>query len=116
MIQTILGFCGYVKIPIEAVQLSIAQEEFLSRCAKLETDAKGKEYFEGHLKGQKMLTGFLRSGRLLACFVAMVMLAGCMSVNITASGPGSVTVNLDKAVSTLPVNASGNTVPVSAMP
>jgi PBP1b-binding outer membrane lipoprotein LpoB len=52
----------------------------------------------------------------MAILISAVVISGCMSVSITASGPGSVTVNLDKAVSTLPVNASGNTVPVSAMP
>jgi len=63
MIQIVLGFFGYIKIPREAVQLSIAQEVFFEVLLKQEPD--GKDIIERYLRGQKTLTQFLRSGRLL---------------------------------------------------
>ena len=63
MIKYILNFFGYIKIPVEVVQLSIEQEVFFERI--IEYIPETKEIFELHLKGQKTLTQFLKSGRLL---------------------------------------------------
>ena len=65
MIQTILGFFGYTKIPLAAVQLSLMQEGFLQKMLEHETSDKGREYLAKFLCGQKTLTSFLRSGKLL---------------------------------------------------
>jgi len=54
--------------------------------------------------------------KLLMLGAMLGMLTGCMTVNITTGPCASVTVQLDKAVSSLPVNATGNTVPISAIP
>ena len=58
--------------------------------------------------------------RLLLLALASTVLCSCMYVEVSQCGPGSVTVNLDKAISTstLPValKADGNTVPISAIP
>ncbi|MFA6213526.1 MAG: hypothetical protein WC714_29080 [Candidatus Obscuribacterales bacterium] len=65
MIQAIMAFFGYVKIPIPVIHLSILQEEFLDRCATYTTEAELKALFTEHLKGQQTLTKFLRSGKLI---------------------------------------------------
>lgn len=67
MIKFILGVLGYSKIPLEVVQLSIAQEAFIQKMLEHEQSEKGKDYLEKHLEGQKTLTSFLRSGRKLGC-------------------------------------------------
>lgn len=56
--------------------------------------------------------------KLLIVSIMLLCLAGCMTVNVTHYGPGGIVVQVDKAVSTstLPIQADGNTVPVSAMP
>lgn len=62
----ILGFFGYCKIPIDAIQLSIQQEDFLKDLQKMYKDKQhGDELFQHHLSIQRAITGFLRSGRLL---------------------------------------------------
>lgn len=66
VIQKILGFFGYVKIPKAAILLSIEQEIFLEKIQKLENDQKGKEIFENYLEMQRALTQFLRSGQLIS--------------------------------------------------
>jgi len=66
MIQTILAFCGYTKIPLEAVRLSIAQELYLEGLIIREKNSKELVVMKRFLEGQKILTGFLRSGRLLS--------------------------------------------------
>ena len=55
---------------------------------------------------------------LYLCLLLPAALGGCMTVNINHYGDGKITVNLEKPVSTstLPVQANGNTVPVSAIP
>jgi len=53
---------------------------------------------------------------LILLGLVLCCLSGCMTVRVTHCGPGDVTVTVDKAVSTLPVRADGNTVPVSAVP
>ncbi len=55
MIRTILSFFGYVKIPLEVVQLSIMQEGFLHAILEHETSQRGKKYIAKFLKGQKAL-------------------------------------------------------------
>jgi hypothetical protein len=64
-IQFILGFSGYVKIPLEVVQLSIQQEKILQEITDCITDEKDRAVFQTHVKAQKVLTKFFRSGRLL---------------------------------------------------
>jgi len=66
MLQTIMAFFGYVKVPKAVVTLSIAQELFLSKCHELESSQKGKECFARFLEGQKTITSFLRSGKLIS--------------------------------------------------
>jgi hypothetical protein len=66
MFKIIMAFWGYVKIPTAVIQLSIAQEHFLDKCRKHESDPRGKEYFAKYLEGQKAITSFLRSGRLIS--------------------------------------------------
>ena len=69
MIQTILAFFGYCKIPKETVLISIESEDVLSALLKQCDEGKAKQsaadYVRMVLAGQKALTGFLRSGRLL---------------------------------------------------
>jgi len=66
MFQIIMAFFGYVKIPTEVVQLSVAQEEFLKKCLKHASDPRGRALFDMKLEGQKAITGFLRSGKLIS--------------------------------------------------
>lgn len=65
MLTVILGFFGYVKIPLDAVRLSIANEEFLKSCAVKEDDPTKRAYFNMYALGQSKLTEFLRAGRKL---------------------------------------------------
>jgi len=69
MIQTILGFLGYCKIPKEAIQLSMASENIIGMLFKQAIEKScGQEtidYVEIALNGQKTLTEFLRTGKLL---------------------------------------------------
>ena len=74
MIQTILGFCGYVKIPTAVVQLSLLQEDNIKIIRELikkntsnhtDEDVIRNTFLDEVLEGQKSLTQFLRSGRLL---------------------------------------------------
>ena len=72
MIQTILAFFGYAKIPfghakipLEVVQFSILQESLWERLIKLRPDAPIASFFRTGLRGQKVLTEFLRSGKKL---------------------------------------------------
>ena len=62
MIRTILGFLGYSKIPIEAVQLSMVNEQAWNTMKKYYPES---ETVERLYEGAKTLTGFLRSGRRL---------------------------------------------------
>lgn len=62
--KRILSYFGYIKIPIEAVQLSIEQESIFEKLRELQTIPKAKELFKQRLEMQKTLTRFLRSGRL----------------------------------------------------
>lgn len=72
MIRTTLAFFGYVKIPVEAVQLSISLEcltESLKEYAeKNPRSIKGDNHDEikRYHVAAKTLTKFLRSGKLLA--------------------------------------------------
>jgi uncharacterized protein YceK len=56
--------------------------------------------------------------KLTLLALAVCLLAGCMTVNIT-TGAGScapITVQLEKPISTLPLQARDVTVPMSAIP
>jgi len=63
MIRTILAFCGYVKVPREAIRLSMEIEEGYKRLHNLvpENESAALLY-----KGSKTMTAFLRSGRLIS--------------------------------------------------
>jgi len=65
LIQTVLGFFGYCKIPKGVISLSMEQERFLEIISRREETPVGKRIFEKYLNGQKAITEFLRSGRLL---------------------------------------------------
>ena len=65
MIRTVLAFFGYVKIPTEAVQISIVQEDFIKLVCKYLKTEETKKVGHKHLELQKTLTQFLRSGALL---------------------------------------------------
>ena len=62
MIKAILGFLGYSKIPIEAVQLSMINEHAWSVMVEKYPDApETRKLYEG----AKAMTEFLRSGKVL---------------------------------------------------
>lgn len=65
--QTILGLFGYVKIPLAAVQLSVAQEAYFEGAYRNipEEYPKQKAYFKQYVDAQHAITEFLRSGRKL---------------------------------------------------
>ena len=62
MIQTILAFFGYVKVPKEAVLLSMEIEENYRKILK---DIPDNEVCSMYHKSAQAITWFLRSGRLL---------------------------------------------------
>ena len=62
MFRLILGFFGYVKIPREAVQLSVRIED---TCRIVEEEIPRTDLTEGIYKNAQTLTQFLRSGRML---------------------------------------------------
>ena len=65
-IHRIMAFLGYVKIPREAVMLSIAQEEaFKKIVGAIERHGAKAEAYRKVLEAQKAFTMFLRSGRLI---------------------------------------------------
>lgn len=63
MIQTILAFFGYVKVPLEAVQLSMLVEEGYRRI--IEKLPNHDEFSKLH-ESAKTITDFLRSGKILS--------------------------------------------------
>ena len=69
MIQTILAFFGYCKIPKEVIQISIISEDLFSDLLKNAIENSSKQTTIDHVKlvfdGQKAITEFLRSGKLL---------------------------------------------------
>ena len=65
-IRFIMAEFGYVKIPREAVQLSMAQEEAFKLVIKaIESTGHESPAFRKALGAQRALTYFLRSGRLI---------------------------------------------------
>lgn len=62
MFQTIMAFFGYVKIPKEAVELSMK----LEREWKWLAERTGNAAANARLMAQETLTEFLRSGKLLS--------------------------------------------------
>lgn len=64
-IKKILASFGYIKIPVEAVQLSLEQEYFLDKMHRLFTYIQPEhvEVISKYAEGQKVLTRFLRTGR-----------------------------------------------------
>lgn len=73
MIQTILAFFGYVKVPREAVQLCMVLEDdfkdlitlFLAIGENAPSYKKLAEHLRERKRGMESMTAFLRSGRLL---------------------------------------------------
>ena len=73
MIRTILAFFGYIKIPIEVVQISMLLEDdfkdLIDLFLDIGEDAPTYKKLAVHLKSRKRameaMTAFLRSGRLL---------------------------------------------------
>lgn len=66
LINRVLGFFGYVKIPLALVQLSIEQEAFLKTLIRVFDNTPGiKGTFKVYLNNQRAMTEFLRTGRLL---------------------------------------------------
>lgn len=65
LITTILLFFGYVRIPLAAVQMSLAQEEALKAVQHiLEKNNPGfGPCFQKYIDGQRQITTFLRSAR-----------------------------------------------------
>lgn len=70
IITAILGFFGYVKIPVAAVQLSLLSEAYFDRIyADIPEEYRHqRERFKRYVDGQKKLTEFLRAGRKLKGF------------------------------------------------
>jgi len=58
--------------------------------------------------------------KYLMLVLMLTMFGGCMTVPVEVfkCGTGDLTINivLDKTVDTMPIQADGNTVPISAMP
>ena len=73
MIRTILAFFGYIKVPREAVQMSMLLEDdfkdLIDLFMDIGEDAPTYKNLAKHLKdrkrGMEAMTAFLRSGRLL---------------------------------------------------
>lgn len=65
MIRFLLGWFGYTKVPKEAIELSMKQEDFFKKFMAVQETETGRNLLEMYLKGQQTLTSFLRSGRLL---------------------------------------------------
>jgi len=63
MLRTILAFCGYVKIPKEAILLSMRVElGYKILCSKMPECENSRILY----KSARAITEFLRSGRLLS--------------------------------------------------
>jgi len=65
MIKHIMALFGYVKIPLQVVQISIMQEEILKEIIDCLSSEKDRLEFSKRLEAQKAMTNFLRTGRLL---------------------------------------------------
>lgn len=66
-VHLFLAYFGYVKIPLEAVQLSMRQEEaFRILINALDETGHDCPNYRKALEGQKTLTAFLRSGRAIS--------------------------------------------------
>ncbi len=65
-IQLVMSYFGYVKIPVQVVQLSMAQEEaFKKIVTTIESTGHEAVAYRKVLAAQQALTAFLRSGRLI---------------------------------------------------
>ena len=63
MIKTVLGFFGYCKIPVEAIQLSMMVEGFLIELRKHIYKPPLSDRITENIKAQRALTMFLKSGK-----------------------------------------------------
>ena len=68
MMTTIMAFFGYVKVPTEAVWLSINQEVFLEKLTAIliKKNPELELVFSEHVRSQKTITQFLRSGKIIS--------------------------------------------------
>jgi len=62
MIRILLAFFGYVKVPTEAVRLSMLLEHFFKRISEYQPEDERKKLL---YEASHSLTEFLRSGKLL---------------------------------------------------
>jgi hypothetical protein len=87
MLRTILAFFGYVKVPKEAVQISILTEDLiknqilvleLSKTYRLRPELTSKlvTALKRHEVASHAITSFLQSGRML-CFLFLFILSAC---------------------------------------
>jgi hypothetical protein len=65
IMQILLGFCGYAKIPKEIVQASLHQTALLEQIAYEELSVRNKEFIKMSIEYSKTLTRFLASGRMI---------------------------------------------------
>jgi hypothetical protein len=62
----IMSYFGYVKIPLEAIQLSMAQEDAFKKIVEaIEKNGHKAVAYRKVLEAQRAMTRFLRSGRLV---------------------------------------------------
>ena len=67
MFKLILAFCGYVKVPKEAIQLCMRTEDDFKEMGELFKDnPRLQSWFSQRQNSMRILTEFLRSGRLLS--------------------------------------------------
>ena len=68
MIRTILAYFGYVKIPKEAILLSMSIEDLIVAVAKQGkcSSPEAEAYISMRVEAAKTITNFLRSGRLIS--------------------------------------------------
>ena len=60
--------------------------------------------------------GKARANGMIFIALTLCLLSGCTTINVTADNGAKVDIRTDREVSTLPIRAEGNTVPVSATP
>jgi len=66
MLQTILAFWGYVKIPKDAIYLSMRLENLLKEAVDMAALSDEAENLKNYHQSAKALTAFLRAGRLIS--------------------------------------------------
>lgn len=64
LMQRILARCGYVKLPKEAIEISVNQERVFHELIKRAPNMKTKKILTQFLKAQQTLTAILRMARI----------------------------------------------------